>query len=416
MSEILICDYCGKGFTGKRSRGGGNAFCSDQHRALYAKDKKRNQQKFAAIRVIGQETGLDQLDDSGKGAHHRLNSLDANAMIQAVKAMGYKWNNKRGEWVKPEPSPDNDPSRYDRTLFDDIEEQAQDKPLDALNMPDDIKNQLDNGAHLVVSVSGGKDSDCTAIELNKLRQLHNWTGRFILLHADVGRMEWKQSKAHCQQLAQGLNAEYVVVKHSKRELMDAIYNKMDSRPDAPPFPSSAARYCTSDYKRAVIDKWIRNEFPENASVISAIGFRADESPDRAKKPCFAVRSNCEAQSKNRQVLDWHPVLNYSKADVWQTIGYTLDELQAIVADVRAYWSKNGNEKTLEYIQEIGFKAHPAYALGNERVSCALCVLASKNDLDNGARMNPELHSELISIEDVSGFTFKQGFSLKEIGA
>ena len=56
--------------------------------------------------------------------------------------------------------------------------------------------------------------------------------------------------------------------------------------------------------------------------------------------------------------------------------------------------------------EQAFTAHVAYLRGNNRVSCALCPLANKNDLANGARYNPGLFRELVEIEITSGFSFQ----------
>lgn len=59
-----------------------------------------------------------------------------------------------------------------------------------LILPAEIQHALDKSAALIVSVSGGKDSDAMALALHRARQLFDWRGRFILCHADLGRMEW----------------------------------------------------------------------------------------------------------------------------------------------------------------------------------------------------------------------------------
>lgn len=62
----------------------------------------------------------------------------------------------------------------------------------------------------------------------------------------------------------------------------------------------------------------------------------------------------------------------------------------------------------------GWPAHPAYVLGNERVSCALCVLASRNDLVVGARHNPEAFEFIAALEERTGSTFRPEGSLRQI--
>lgn len=281
-------------------------------------------------------------------------------------------------------------------------------------MPPEIGEALNNGAALIISVSGGKDSDCMALELAAARDHYGWAGPMALIHADVGRMEWKQSIGHCERLAQRLGVELFVVRHAKRDLLDGIHHRMEVRPDVPPFPSSAARWCTSDFKRAVIDKWLRNNIPDGENAVCTIGYRREESTSREKKDCFDPREDASAPTKNRYVFDWHPLLEYTEEEVWSVIGYTMDELAAIRADVAAYRVGRTPDEVFAYIDSLEFKAHPAYALGNQRVSCAICVLASKNDHRNGAWAQPELHQELIQIEDTSNFWFQQARSLRDL--
>ncbi len=56
----------------------------------------------------------------------------------------------------------------------------------------------------------------------------------------------------------------------------------------------------------------------------------------------------------------------------------------------------------------------AYSYGNHRLSCALCVLASLNDLINGAVHNPDTYREYCRIEAVTGYSFCKGFWLSDV--
>lgn len=42
--------------------------------------------------------------------------------------------------------------------------------------------------------------------------------------------------------------------------------------------------------------------------------------------------------------------------------------------------------------------------GNERLSCVFRIMASKNDLRNGAIQNPELYREHVELERETGYT------------
>jgi len=278
-----------------------------------------------------------------------------------------------------------------------------------------IWSHIEKGAHLLVSVSGGKDSDCMSILLHdRWSQLDPATrGRFSLIHADVAGFEWPQSWPHCQDMADRLNVPIFKVAHHSvakgKDFLDEVERKMINRPDAPPWSSSACRWCTSDWKRGPISKWIRNAFPRDAIVYSAIGLRAEESPARAKKPRSQIRKTATAPTKNRMVYDWHPILHYTLEDVWNELfrdtapNFGLELL---------HWHQ-------EYYQAVGeihpdYQYHPAYAWGNERVSCACCVLANENDLANGIEHEPDIFNRIVELEKKSGYTFLPKKSITEV--
>ena len=61
---------------------------------------------------------------------------------------------------------------------------------------------LCDGAALVLSVSGGKDSDAMTHHLLDLRQSEGWTGEVMMVHADLGsRVEWHQTPDYVRDLA-----------------------------------------------------------------------------------------------------------------------------------------------------------------------------------------------------------------------
>lgn len=276
-------------------------------------------------------------------------------------------------------------------------------------IPTVIDDALKAGAMLISSASAGKDSQAMAIALSRLRRERGWTGRFVLLHADVGRMEWKFSLEHCRLIAEEVGAEFYVVKNAKRDLLQGIHERMAKRPDAPPFPSSAARWCTSDFKRGPLSKWMRNNVGRGEVAVSACGFRREESAARRKQPFMERRKDCCSPQKNRTVYNWNPILEYSLADVWSEIGHSLEELTSVQTQIAEFVADEAPR--LDAIRaraiELGFRGHVSYALTNERCSCCFCVLGSESDARNAAPYHREVLAELIGIEQASGFTFQQ---------
>lgn len=203
-------------------------------------------------------------------------------------------------------------------------------------------------------------------------------------------------------MAQRVGAEFVVTRRKQGDLYDQIRDRMIRRTDAPPWPSSAARYCTSDQKTSQCDRWIRNNIA--GDVVVALGLRAEESPNRAKKPVVSVRKKASAPTKGRNVYTWLPIQHFTYADVWNTLLPGGPMQLAFHRDHYRTWGEIHPD----------YYYHPAYVYGNDRVSCALCVLASQNDLKIGAKHNPALYRMLAQMEVESGYTFQRNRSLKDL--
>lgn len=262
-----------------------------------------------------------------------------------------------------------------------------------ISIPQEIETSLNNGATLILSCSGGKDSDAMSYRLLQECEQRGWSGEVLIVHADLGRMERSETPGYVEAFADRLGLELVVVRHPKYDLLEGFRQRMlklhaDGK-DAPPFSSSAARFCTSDWKRAPISKFIRNRFEKDAVVICAMGLRGDESNARAKKPIVSLRPSTQAPTKNRVVYNWNPIHKWNAAQVWWTI------------------------------REHGNSYHPAYdsvdgRVGNDRLSCGICILGCSSDHLNGAYDRPETYQALVDIEIESGFTFQHNKALYDL--
>jgi 3'-phosphoadenosine 5'-phosphosulfate sulfotransferase (PAPS reductase)/FAD synthetase len=162
-----------------------------------------------------------------------------------------------------------------------------------------------------------------------------------------------------------------------------------------PFWSSAmSRYCTSDLKQDPINRYLR-QFP---NVVSIEGIRWAESKARALKPRFKVRE--QIATRNRIAHTWNAIIDYTIEQVWAADGQSTENLR----QAQQHYKATGEVPTW-------WNYHPAYAMGNDRLSCAICVLGNKNDVLNGIKHNPELAEQMHQWELETGFTFKQGFSI-----
>jgi 3'-phosphoadenosine 5'-phosphosulfate sulfotransferase (PAPS reductase)/FAD synthetase len=254
---------------------------------------------------------------------------------------------------------------------------------DELPNPDPVQ-LLRDGAALVLSVSGGKDSDAMSHHLLERRQTEGWSGDVVMIHADLGsRVEWQQTPEYVQNLARRKNVPLHVVHWTHGDLIDRIWQRYYKDPSRPCWPSAQMRYCTADLKRGPISRELRRLFP-SGNVICAMGLRAQESQTRARRPTFSLRTDSSAPTKGRFVYDWLPIHDWLETNVW------------------------------DCIRQHGNIHHEAYRLGNHRLSCALCVLASLNDLINGAVHNPATYREYCRIEAVTSYSFRKDFWLSDL--
>lgn len=324
---------------------------------------------------------------------------------------------------------------------------ASQQPTEFLAVPPVIEQALAQGAALAISLSGGKDSQALLTLLAPWFRERGYGGQLFAIHADLGRAEWGQTPAFVQQLADAAEVPLVVVRRAKGDLVARIGERMQAttgtskapywpdaknryctshlksgpidqalRNPAPYWPSSGQRFCTSDLKRGPIDAQLR----QFEIIISAEGVRADESRTRAQKPAAELRAAITAsalrglpmeeaivqrQAGQRVAFNWRPLLHFTTPQVWQACGTSETSLKA-----RQRLHQLG--ATISALS--GWVGHPAYVLGNQRLSCALCVLGSKNDLVNGANHNPDTYGLYLELEVLGGATFKHGQSLFDL--
>lgn len=293
-----------------------------------------------------------------------------------------------------------------------------------LTVPTEVETAMVRGAAMVVSVSGGKDSQAVLAATAALCKARGWIDRLFVVHADLGRIEWEGTRAHVDRTCAEVGGVGAVVV-SAGDLVDRWKRRMAKLAGTgKPFWSSAAqRYCTSDMKRNPIDKFLRGF----NLVVSVDGVRAQESVARRKQPVLAVRTQITSTAYRqlepaealrawsidqsidgqpaRLAFNWHAIHGWSIDQVWEACGTSTAE----IAHRRALFASGLTAQAF-----AGATVHHAYIRGNERLSCSICVLASDADIRNGARNNPVVARELLGMEADSGFTFKHNKSLATI--
>ncbi len=278
-----------------------------------------------------------------------------------------------------------------------------------------IKSALEKEAAIYASVSGGKDSQAMVKTL-----FENNIPVSALVFADLGSIDWPQSILQCEKTAREFNTPLVGVKRKDGfSLIEYWQRKMHklAGKNIPFWSKIKYRYCTSDLKTGPINAFFSKT--GKPFVISAEGIRKSESIERSKRQPLTIRLKKsstyyhnmtveEAISKFRPdkklALTWYPIFNYSIEQVWATYGMNNEYLDA----ARQIYQRQQRIPTW-------WPFHPAYVFGSSRVSCRYCVLSNINDLRIAASHDKDQTlKKLIALENKSGFTFKKGFSLKQL--
>ena len=252
----------------------------------------------------------------------------------------------------------------------------------------EIRRELAAGAPLAVGVSGGKDSQAAALAVAAGREALGHTGEFILVHADLGRVEWAASLSVCQRLADHLDVELITVRRPAGGLMERWESRWESSVRrygelrtmclVLPWSTPKMRFCTSELKTDPINAALRKraQAAGEASIISACGIRREESFARRFKPVARLDTNASTQRVS--VWNWNPIIEWSAPEVFDCIARS------------------------------GLELHEAYTKhGMTRLSCRFCIMASLGDLRSAATAaeNAPLFREIVALETRSTFPF-----------
>lgn len=300
---------------------------------------------------------------------------------------------------------------------------------------------------IVVSSSGGKDSQAMLDYVCERAEAEGVLSRVVVVHADLGRVEWSGTREIAQAQAESYGVPFRVVWRRQGDLLEHVEaNKYWPKPDTRyctsdhkrdqifkaftqlsaealerkkqgdlltqveergMWPSPQQRYCTSDHKRAQVHRIytaftsLTNEDqdramaatpitpegkPRRVRILSCQGMRAQESPRRAKLAPLKV--DTRASNGKREVTNWLPIHGWAESEVWERL--------------RSCRSR-------EHI-------HYAYSLGMPRVSCCFCIFAPREALIIAGHHNRELLAEYVRVEEKIGHKFRMNLSMAEVQA
>lgn len=269
-----------------------------------------------------------------------------------------------------------------------IQNQVQSVASFPVSVTDDVLKLLSNNPVVAIGVSGGKDSSAVAVRTQRFLKEIGHCGEVVLIHSDLGRIEWRDSLPSCQRLADQLGLELIVVRRQQGDMIDRWRERWNRNVDRYaklscvqlilPWSTPRMRFCTSDLKMQVICQELVRRFPGRV-ILSVSGIRREESSKRALAPVLRPQPLL-CRSKSRTIgFDWHGILDWTLAQV------------------------------LAFLQSEGSALHEAYTrYHTSRVSCCFCILASRRDLlaSTTCEQNQDAYCLLVQMELDSTFAFQ----------
>jgi DNA sulfur modification protein DndC len=223
-----------------------------------------------------------------------------------------------------------------------------------------IQSLIDRGAKFVINDSGGKDSQAMKIFLSKVVP-HD---QLVIVHVDLPEVDWEGCWEHVQATSMGIQCEKVTAVKTFFEMVERKGM----------FPSPVNRQCTSDLKRAPIEKFIRHlQYDTGQTLfVNCTGIRAAESAKRKGMNPFTL--NEKGSIAGREWYEWMPIFDWGIDEVWAEIA------------------------------SVGQKRHYAYDLGMSRLSCVFCIMSRQSDLQIAAKARPALYQRYVDMERKINFT------------
>ena len=252
----------------------------------------------------------------------------------------------------------------------------------------EVESLLAQNAVVAIGVSGGKDSQACALAIIAHLDSIGHAGPRVLVHSDLGRVEWKDSLPICEELAVHLGLELMVVRRKAGDMMDrwlgrwsnnlARYADLSCVKVILPWSTPSMRFCTSELKVDVITGALKKRFP-GQDIVNAAGIRRQESANRQKMPVTSPQA--KLKRRGNIGINWNAIIEYDIAEVF------------------------------DVISTAGLRLHEAYTkFKTSRVSCVFCIMSAVEDLRAAASCedNAELYIEMVELEVTSTFAFQGG--------
>lgn len=237
---------------------------------------------------------------------------------------------------------------------------------------------------VLVSFSGGKDSQASLIYAIKLYGLKNVSALFC----DTGH-EYEMTYLHINEVCASMGVELITIRSKKYA---GFYDLAKQKKR---FPSTKARFCTEELK---VKPMIDFVLSLKTDVLIVQGIRKDESLSRSKmeNECSFFKFYLQPYSKYQ---DERPRYHtYRKKEVLAHIEQYAAEVIRPVFD----WT---GQQVIDYIMANDQKPNPLYYMGMKRVGCRPCIMCTKPELKTIIEVFPEVIDQIQEKEIEIGRSF-----------
>jgi 3'-phosphoadenosine 5'-phosphosulfate sulfotransferase (PAPS reductase)/FAD synthetase len=252
----------------------------------------------------------------------------------------------------------------------------------------DITSTLRAADWIVINSSAGKDSQAMLdLVVERADALGIPRSHLVVVHADLRDVEWPGTRELAEEHAAHYGLRFEVVRRRTKDgrpqtLLEHVRERSK-------WPSSTARYCTSDHKRGPVQTLLTRLARESRDagmqgpvlIVNTLGLRAEESPARAKRVTWEL--DARGSNRRRLVWTWLPLLAWDEAAVWARI------------------------------KAAGTRSHTAYRRVT-RLSCMFCIFSPRDALAIAGQENPTLLAEYVAVEREIGHRFRMNLSLVEV--
>lgn len=225
------------------------------------------------------------------------------------------------------------------------------------------------------------------LAVNKHLNAIGHTGPRILVHSDLGRIEWQDSLPKCEELAAHLGWELMIVRRNAGDMVDrwqgrwknnmARYADLSCVKTILPWSTPSMRFCI-ELKTQIILSALKKRFPHH-DVLNVTGIRREESSNRAKAAVSKPQPELKRKKTGLIGFDWNAIIEYKLDDV------------------------------LGAMASVGLALHEGYTTyGVSRISCVYCIMSAEADLmaSAGCVDNQDVYVELVELEVASTFGFQ----------